>query len=356
MKENSMIRSLIQITTILTICCLGITSPLISQVDEIDSEDTSASDSKIGPIPTVSLGDEALDADYARFLQLIEEKDYSRAFSVIKRLKTKVRKPAANIAEAFDRCMKEAEGGVVLGKARKYADKNKMKQALGIIEKEDPEGDTFEGSFTGEELSELRQEAFDAVFLVLADYEKVGSQVKPQEEEEEEEDGRPERGRGERGGAGGGGNSKVIGGSPEDGDVRNGEFAMHWQTGEEISWLDLGRISAETDITEFRYLRVSLRCEDPRSKPQVLVLFDVDAGQPRMGRGGGRRGAMRAFQRDGYQTSVPVTGRWQDLRIDLKKFTRKGEVEWDMVEALRLIHPNRQDALIMIDDVRLERP
>ena len=75
-----------------------------------------------------------------------------------------------------------------------------------------------------------------------------------------------------------------------------------------------------------------------------------------MGRGGGRRGAMRAFQRDGYQTSVTVQGRWQDLRIDFKKFTRKGEVEWDMIEALRLIHTNGKDSLIMVDDIRLERP
>lgn len=355
MKDDSMFRSLIMITTLLTICFTGFTSPVLSQDDETDPAQENSSESKIGPIPTVTLGDEALDTDYARFLELIEEKDYSRAFSVIKRLKGKVRKPAANIAEAFDRCMKEAEGGVVLEKARKYADKGKMKQTLKIIEKEDPSGDSFEGSFTGEELSQLREEAFDAVYLVVADYEKKDSQVKPQDEEEDNEGEGPGRGRGGREG-GGGGNSKVIGGSPEDGDVRNGQFAMHWQTGDELSWLDLGKISEDTDLMEFRYLRISLRCEDPRSKPQILVLFDADGGQPRMGRGGGRRGGMRAFQRDGYQTSVTVAARWQDLRIDLKKLTRKGEVEWDMIEALRLIHPNRQDSLIMIDDVRLERP
>ncbi|MEC9476630.1 MAG: hypothetical protein VX764_06305 [Planctomycetota bacterium] len=354
MKDKLMLRFLIAITTLLAI---GFTAPALSQVEETDAKQEDSTKSKIPPIPTVSLGDEALDTDYSRFLELIEEKDYSRAFSVIKRLKGKVRKPAANIAEAFDRCMKEAEGGVLLEKARKYSDKNKMKQALSIIEKADPQGDSFEGSFTGEELSQLRQEAFDAVYLVIADYEKQNSQVKP--DEDQEEDGEGERpGRGREGGreGGGGGNSKVIGGTPEDGDVRTGQYAMHWQTGEELSWLDLGNISAETDLTEFRYLRISLRCEDPRSKPQVLVLFDADGGQPRMGRGFGRRGAMRAFQRDGYQTSVPVAGRWQDLRIDLRKLTRKGEVEWDMIEALRLIHPHRQDALIMIDDVRLERP
>ena len=354
MKDFSMTRSLISLTTLLTICCLGFTSPGLSQVDETDPAQESASESEIGPIPTVDLGDEALNTDYGRFLELIGEKDYSRAFSVIKRLKSKVRKPAQNIAEVIDRCMKEAEGGVVLEKARKYTDKDKMKQALAYIEKEDPSGDAFEGSLTGEELTQLREEVFDAVYLVLADYEKKDSKTKPQEDEEEDNEGEgPGQGRGDRGG---GGNSKVIGGSREDGDVRTGQFAMHWQTGDNLSWLDLGKITEETDLTEFRYLRISLRCEDPRSKPQLLVLFDVDGGQPRMGRGGGRRGAMRAFQRDGYQTSVTVQGRWQDLRIDFKKFTRKGEVEWDMIEALRLIHTNGKDSLIMVDDIRLERP
>ena len=49
-------------------------------------------------------------------------------------------------------------------------------------------------------------------------------------------------------------------------------------------------------------------------------------------------------------------GRWQDLRMDLKKFTRKGEVEWDMIETLRIVYTGGPDSLIMIDDVRLEKP
>ncbi|MGE4619193.1 MAG: hypothetical protein AAEJ04_05225 [Planctomycetota bacterium] len=350
MKDLFMMRTILVFTTLLIFQFTSLTTPLPAQDQEADS----TAKIELAPIPVVALGDEALDTDYARFLELIEEKDYSRALSVIKRLKSKVRKPADNIAEAFERCLKEAEGGVLLIKAKKYADKDKMKQALAVIEKADPSGDSFEGSFTGEELAQLHEEVFDAVFLVLADYEKKGASKTVQEEEEGEEEGQGRGGRG--GGGGGGGNSKVIGGSREDGDVRNGQYAMHWQTGDMLSFLDLGKIAADVDLTEFRYLRLSLRCEDPRSKPQLLILFDADGGQPRMGRGGGRRGATRAFQRDGYQTSMGVQGRWQDFRIDLRKFTRKGEVEWDMIEVLRLIHTNGQDSLIMIDDVRLERP
>ncbi|PCJ12098.1 MAG: hypothetical protein COB10_07825 [Planctomycetota bacterium] len=359
MKDISLNRSLLSVATILALGCMCFNTPALSQVDEADPATEIESESKIGPIPTVDLGDEALDADYARFLALIEEKEYARAFSVIKRIKGKVRKPAENIAEAFERCMKEAEGGVVLEKARKYADKDKMKQALAVIEKEDPSGDAFDGSFTGEELSQLREEAFDAVFLVLADYEKKGETQTRQADDDEEGDNEGEgqgRGRGEPGGGRGPGNSKVIGGSPEDGDVRTGKYAMHWQTGDEMSFLDLGKIDEEIDLTEFRYLRISLRCEDPRAKPQVRILFDVDGGQARLGRGYGRRGAARAFQREGFQTAVEAQFRWRDFRIDLKKFSGKGEVEWDMVEVLRLIHTSRQDTLIMIDDVRLERP
>ncbi|MGE4632389.1 MAG: hypothetical protein AAEJ47_05075 [Planctomycetota bacterium] len=354
MTDFSMKRSLLTAAMLVAFGCLCFNTSALSQVDEVDPAIETESESKIGPIPTISLGDEDLDADYARFLELIEEKEYSRAFSVIKRIKGKVRKPAENIAEAIDRCMKEAEGGVVLGKARKYADKDKMKQALAVIEKEDPSGDAFEGSFTGEELSQLREEAFDAVFLVLADYEKKGETQTRQADDDEEGDNEGEgqgRGRGGRGP----GNSKVIGGTPEDGDVRTGKYAMHWQTGDEMSFLDLGKIDEEIDLTEFRYLRISLRCEDPRAKPQVRILFDVNGGQPRLDRGYGRRSG-RVLQREGFQTAVEAQFRWRDLRIDLKKFSGKGEVEWDMVEVLRLIHSTREDALIMIDDVRLERP
>ena len=68
-----------------------------------------------------------------------------------------------------------------------------------------------------------------------------------------------------------------------------------------------------------------------------------------------RRGGARAFQRDGFNTTVNPKGSWREYRLDLKKFTRKGEVEWDMVEALRLIYTAGPDHLIMIDDVKLEK-
>jgi hypothetical protein len=108
-------------------------------------------------------------------------------------------------------------------------------------------------------------------------------------------------------------------------------------------------------LTDYRFLNISIRCEDPKARPQLLILFDANGGQVRAPRGGGRRGAGRAFQRDGYNSALIPQGRWQDLRLDLKKFTRKGEVQWDMVEALRVVFSGGPDSLIMIDDVRLEK-
>ena len=109
-------------------------------------------------------------------------------------------------------------------------------------------------------------------------------------------------------------------------------------------------------MTDYRYLNLSIRCEDPKARPQLLILFDANGGQVNAPRGGGRRGGTRAFQRDGYNSAMIPQGRWQDLRLDLKKFTQKGEVEWDMIETLRIVYTGGPDSLIMIDDVRLEKP
>ena len=109
-------------------------------------------------------------------------------------------------------------------------------------------------------------------------------------------------------------------------------------------------------LTDYRYLTLSLRCENPSAKPNILVLFDVNGEQIRAPRGGMRRGGARAYQRDGFNTSVNPKGGWKEYRLDLKKFVRKGEVDWDMVEALRLIYTGGPDHLLMIDNVQLEKP
>ena len=355
MKDHPEFRPLLMFVVLLMIPCIASGSPAPSQVDESESGIEEEGKTELGPVPKIDLGDESLNEDLDRFHEYLEGREFSRARSIIKRLKTKLRKPEPSIASVLDRCSKEAEAGVVLDKAQKYFDKKRMKQALAVIMKEDPDGTSFEGSLTGEELSELRKIAFEEVYLVLADYEK--ETVSPEEQPEEEQD----QGRGGRGGQQAG-RSKVIGGSREDGDVRTGEFALHWQTGDQISWITIGTevfqkmIDEGQSMTDYRYLNLSIRCEDPKARPQLLVLFDANGGQVNAPRGGGRRGGTRAFQRDGYNSAMVPQGRWQDLRLDLKKFTRKGEVEWDMIETLRIVYTGGPDSLIMIDDVRLEKP
>ena len=47
---------------------------------------------------------------------------------------------------------------------------------------------------------------------------------------------------------------------------------------------------------------------------------------------------------------------WKDHRIDLKKeFTRRGEVSWEEVIALRILHMPGVDGKIYLDDLRLEK-
>ncbi len=337
----------------------GFTDSVQAQVEPA-SEEGEKKDSSIGPVPKVDLGDDSLNSDFERFHRELEERNISKALASIKRLKSKMRKAQPPISDALERCFKEAQAGVVLDKATRYFDKGRMKQALAIIEKEDPTGTAFEGSLIGEEVAEMRQTAFEDVYLLLADFEK--STASSEDSEEEEEEGEEEgAGRRDRGGQQGR-NFKIIGGSREDGDVRNGKFAMHWQTGDNLSWVTIGEdvfrklVDEGVSLTDYRYLRISIRCEDPKARPQLLFLFDAEGGQVNPPRGGGRRGASRAFQRNGYNSALVPKGRWQDLRLDLKKFTRKGDVDWDMVEAFRIVFTGGPDSLIMIDDVRLEKP
>lgn len=329
-------------------------SQLLLQSDEADSEESEDSERsyKNPPLPPLELTED-LNKDLERFRQHIEDREFSKALAIIKRVRSKTRKPEESVATIIDRYFREAEAGTVLDKAQKYSDKENYRKALGIILKEDPKGTEYEGTRTGEELTELREMLLDEIFFVLEDFEK-STATSGDNDEEEEEGGRGQRG--QQGGA-----SKIVGGTPEDGDVRNGKFAMHWQTSERLSWVTLGNKAFEkmledgVSLTDYRYLTISLRCENPSAKPNILVLFDVDGEQVRAPRGGMRRGGARAFQRDGFNTTVNPKGAWREYRLDLKKFTRKGEVEWDMVEALRLIYTAGPDLLIMIDDVKLEK-
>lgn len=319
-----------------------------------ESQEATEREYETPPLPPLDLNDEKLNQDLDRYREHLEAREFSKALAIIKRVRSKVRKPEESIAEIVDRYFREAEAGTVLDKAQRYNDKKQYRKALGIITKEDPKEEAFSGTRIGEEVSELRQLLKDEIYLVIEDFEKEKSS------EESEEENAPEQRR--REGMEQGQNSKIVEGTPEDGDVRSGKFAMHWQTTERLSWVSIGNKSFEKmmeegeSLTDYRYLTLSLRCENPSAKPNILVLFDVNGEQIRAPRGGMRRGGARAYQRDGFNTSVNPKGGWKEYRLDLKKFVRKGEVDWDMVEALRLIYTGGPDHLLMIDNVQLEKP
>ncbi|OUU20262.1 MAG: hypothetical protein CBC13_10845 [Planctomycetia bacterium TMED53] len=347
---------LILFTSLIASSAWGLT--LNAQSDEA-SEDSTESEKEFEtpPLPPLDLEDEKLNQDLERYRKHLEAREFSKALAIIKRVRSKVRKPEESIAVVIDRYFREADGGTVFDKAMKYHDREQYRKSLSTLIKEDPKGDAYEGTRIGEELAELREFLIAEIYLLIDDFEKESAE---EEDDDEEEEGRPE-GRG-RQGQGQGGNSKVVGGTPEDGDVRSGKFALHWQTTERLSWVTLGNKAFEKmleegeSLTDYRYLTLSLRCENPAAKPNILLLFDVDGAQIRAPRGGMRRAGARAYQRDGFNFTVNPKGGWREYRLDLKKFVRKGEVDWDMVEALRLIYTGGPDHLIMIDDVKLEKP
>ncbi|MGB1070127.1 MAG: hypothetical protein ACPG1Z_00525 [Planctomycetota bacterium] len=345
----------------LNFLCLSFWQPLLQAQDsgEAAEEEVAEREYETPPLPPLDLNDEKLNQDLDRYREHLEAREFSKALAIIKRVKSKVRKPEESIAEVIDRYFREAEAGTVLDKANRYHKKKQFRTALNVMIKEDPKEEAFEGTRIGEEVAELRKALIDEIYLMIEDFENEQAS-NDENSEEEEEQGRGGRGRGQNQGIGG--NSKVVGGTPEDGDVRSGKFALHWQTTERLSWVTIGNkafskmMEEGESMTDYRYLTISLRCENPSAKPNILVLFDVDGAQVRAPRGGMRRGGARAWQRDGFNTSVNPKGGWREYRLDLKKFTRKGEVDWDMVEALRLIYTGGPDHLIMIDDVQLEKP
>ena len=268
------------------------------------------------PLPPLDLKDEKLNQDLERYREHLEAREFSKALAIIKRVRSKVRKPEESIAEIIDRYFREADAGTVLDKASRYHEKNQFRKALGIITKEDPKEEAFEGTRIGEEVAELRQILIDEIYLSIEDFEKETASADSNDDTEEEQ------GRGRRGqNQGEGGNSKVVGGTPEDGDVRSGKFALHWQTTERLSWVTIGNkafakmLEDGESLTDYRYLTLSLRCENPSAKPNILVLLDVDGAQIRAPRGGMRRGGARAYQRDGFNTSVNPKGGWRDYPV-----------------------------------------
>ena len=335
------------IGTIISLVFLS--APIYSQEPP---QEPGKTDSEIAAIPTPIFGDPKHQDRYQEGRNLLTEEKYSKAKTIFKRLKSSLRSPTSEIEKALERCLLEAEAGAILLKVRPYVAKERYRTALNVCLKADPGGDSFEGSFTGEELEELRQQCIEEIYHIIDEFEKtaVATPEEPTGDDEPEE-------RGPRGGgnnSGYGRSAKIVGGSREDGDVRTGKGALHWMLSQQMSFVTFNGLD-EIDIKEFRYLNISLRSEDPKARPSIVLLFDVDSEAiPERG-GRGRRGWARAGQRDGFQLGVSPTGRWQDLRLDLRKFVKKGEVDWEMVQTLRLIHYQGGEAMIMVDDIRLER-
>jgi len=329
---------------------LFLSMPLCAQ-DPPREGGAEAEKTEIPPLPVPAFDDPKLQERYQQGCDLLDEESFSRARTTFRRIKSSLRTPGKEIEEALERCVLEAEAGVVLLKVRSYVERERYRSALNACLKADPDGDAFEGTFTGRELSEFRKQCQDEIYFLIDEFEKkpVATPEEPGgEDDPEERDPRGGRNRGY------GQNAKIVGGSREDGDVRSGKGALHWMIGRQMSSVTFRGLD-EIDLSEFRYLNISLRSEDPKARPAIVVLFDVDGEQIPDRQGRGRRAWGRVGQREGFQLGVSPTGRWQDLRLDLRKFVKKGEADWEMIQALRLIHYQGGEAKIMIDDIRLER-
>jgi hypothetical protein len=119
-------------------------------------------------------------------------------------------------------------------------------------------------------------------------------------------------------------------------------------------------------LEDYRYLRISLRAEEPDAKPPLLLIFDCEAGNFAGGPGGGgpMGGGRRAggwiagavHRRVGFHHTITPGPRYEDLRLDLKKFEAKGNPKWGNVLYLRLVHLGAGgETGVFLDDVLLEK-
>ena len=103
-----------------------------------------------------------------------------------------------------------------------------------------------------------------------------------------------------------------------------------------------------------------MRSEDAKQTPVLRVLFDCDdaplnAGGGEGGGPGRRRRGNPALSRQGFHFSISPKGKWQDLRLDLRKFNNIGAVTWAEVKALRILHMPGGEGRIFLDEIHLER-
>ncbi|MGE3166067.1 MAG: hypothetical protein AB7O52_14265 [Planctomycetota bacterium] len=307
-------------------------------------------------MPALQLPDPALQKEYEDAVEKLSKGSYKEARESFRRLKSKVEKEPR---EAMERGLLEAEGGLELDKATEELRTGKVRKAMVRVLKL---GDRFAGTKTGAELAQVLAEAEAMLFLTVADFEEAATKPASPPGEPAPQPDPPEGGEGEggtgRGESGYGLNSRVIQGTPEEGTVRTGRGALSWRTGRDLSALTFTALKDK--VGEYRYLDLSIRCESDEARPNLVLLLDTLEGDLRGGmgggpRGGGRAGAAWVYQREGFHTTITPQAKWQDLRLDLSKFTRKGEVTLDMVLSLRIVHMPGVSGIITIDDIRLEK-
>ncbi|MGB1397528.1 MAG: hypothetical protein ACPG7R_06765, partial [Planctomycetota bacterium] len=119
----------------LNFLCLTFWQPLLLAQDsgEAAEEEVAEREYETPPLPPLDLNDEKLNQDLDRYREHLEAREFSKALAIIKRVKSKVRKPEESIAEVIDRYFREAEAGTVLDKANRYHKKNQFRKALNVI-------------------------------------------------------------------------------------------------------------------------------------------------------------------------------------------------------------------------------
>ncbi|MEM7164361.1 MAG: hypothetical protein AAF581_02800 [Planctomycetota bacterium] len=336
---------------LLTVCLLGL-GPAGSFADD------DAPTLELPGLPPVEFANPDHAAQYAKGLALLEQGQYKKAASEFRRLKSKV--PAGSEREGVTRAFLESQGGVDLEKALAHAKKERLRKALAHLEKITSK---YEGTEIGEQIEFHRQAFWSQLFHPIETFETKPSGDKGDSDEEatdddpeEEEEERGGRNRRRGGESGFGQNTRVVEKEDDAAKVRKGENALQWNTGKYLAAISFENLPRS--LSDYRYLNISLR-SDGDERPQILLLFDcLDwRGQ---GGGGGRRGGGRAggawvYQRDGFSLATSPRGKWQDLRLDLKKFTQKGTGTWDSVKALRLVHMPGISAQLYIDEITLEK-
>ncbi|MEM7165523.1 MAG: hypothetical protein AAF581_08665 [Planctomycetota bacterium] len=333
-------------------------------------------------LPPIEFADPEHAMHYTKGLQLLEQGEYKKAASEFRRLKNKVAEGLER--EGVQRAYLEAQGGVELVKALGYEKKGRTRRALAHLEKVESK---YAATEIGEQISFYRETFWAQIFHRIESFEKK-TKKKANENDERGKSADEDEGDDDSSGLGGdsayGPNTKTVDKADDSKKVREGEAALEWATGKELVALSFDRLP--DDLEEYRYLRFSVRSARGE-RPQLLILFDCldnfgsrfeqrgggGFGGGRGGGGGGRgggggggngaggnnpgrgNGSAWVYQRDGYSMFAVPQRKWQDFRLDLKKFAEKGAASWSAVKALRIVHMPGVSSRLYLDDIRLER-